>query len=353
MQVQALGTAQVDDLLELLAHSAKTDRQMIDLFSDVTSHLSAILKLKYQAGCRLVCAGHVTPDIEIAADMAEVSLVEVIPPSPFSGNTEAILERIENPFDFVYVANPNRVTGANYSLAELERLAGAVPNGLVIVDEYFFDYFGITAAQLLNLYTNVVVIRSFTASFGIYSADSGYVLAPAELIRSIKESTRPSVISPIVRKTIFAVLTNRGILEQRLAEIHEESLRVTNALAKLGVQSRITATDFLLMRVASPKDVGNFLAGYKISVENLDGYPQMRNYLRYRIQSPLSNDKFLKAIEQMPRQYYSMRTQDRRRLSLQRGAEAAKTPDTDRTVTRLLEGAVKERNRSVKIAQKA
>jgi hypothetical protein len=66
------------------------------------------------------------------------------------------------------------------------------------------------------------------------------------------------------------------------------------------VRSRITATDALLIRVTNVAQVGNILARYRIPFENLDGYPRLNGFLKYRIQSPLSNDKCLEAFSRMP-----------------------------------------------------
>ena len=350
MHTQAIGSAHVDDLLSMLARAAKAEKSMIGLFSDLPSYLSTILKSKYQPSCRMLCAGHVTPEIEMAADLAEIDLIELITSSPFNGNAQHVLERIEHPFDIIYLANPNRITGANYAVDDIEKLVQAVPNGLVIVDEYFFDYFGITATSLLGLYKNIVILRSFTASFGVYSADSGFAIGSPELIKSVS-AIRPQPISPTVRKTIFTVLSNSDVVDGRLGEIREESLRISKELLKSGVQSRITATDFLLIRVASPKDVGNFLAGYKLSVVNLDGYPLMKGYLQYRLQSPLSNDKLIKAFEQMPRQYFSMKSSDRRPVTLRKNEEEKAEKESDDPIDKLLNGAVRDRVRTTEVTQ--
>ena len=111
----------------------------------------------------------------------------------------------------------------------------------------------------------------------------------------------------------------------RHQEIHDEALRLAVALTHLGVQCRLAAADFLLMRVASPKDAGNYLVTDKVPVENLDGYPGMKNYLRYRISSRESNDRLLAAFHRMPGNYVKMAGLDHRAVSMYRrkGTESA------------------------------
>jgi histidinol-phosphate/aromatic aminotransferase/cobyric acid decarboxylase-like protein len=283
----------------------------------------------------LYAAGHVSPEIAIAADRAELKVHELFGVSPFAADANPVLTAIDSPARIVYVANPNRVTGANLGLADLDNLVATVPDGMVIIDEYYFDYFGISGIPLLGRYSNVAVLRSFTAAFGINSANSGYLVASPELIGRVREQIGPKEISNTVYRTISTTMANEETLGKRLKELHDESLRVATELNRIGLQCRITAADFLLVRVTDPTSVGNFLAQYRIPIENLDGYPQLQKYVRYRVQSYQSNDKFLEACKKMPPEYFKRLTTDRRFVTLRKGESAVPPPGTGRTSERL------------------
>jgi hypothetical protein len=153
------------------------------------------------------------------------------------------------------------------------------------------------------------------------------------LIEQFKESFEWDQMSTTMFRMLDTVLINETLASQRLAEVHEESLRIAHNLTQLGVQNRITATDFLLLRVADPVRVGNHLASFGCPVENLDGYPELKNYLRYRIQSPLSNDNILTGFRRMPPDYYKMDDLDKRAIMFHRPAETnpvdSTPPETD------------------------
>jgi len=206
----------------------------------------------------------------------------------------------------------------------------------VFMAELLKTFYKISGFPLLDLLTNVVIFRSFTAAFGISSSEAGYILANPETINVIKDSCLLKPISSTVRKTIIATLTNEEALSSRLHQVHEESLRLATALSRLKVQCRITATDFLLLRVADPKSVGNFLARYKAPVDNLDGYPQLENYLRYRIQSLFSNDQLLEAFKKMPVDYYRMKSTDRQAVTLRRRPDSSEEQAAERDISDVL-----------------
>jgi histidinol-phosphate aminotransferase len=320
----AIATAtheRMEQLVELISRRLMVTRNCVLPFVDADDFLPHLLSTCRHSRSRLVVAGHLSPDVAIAADRAELQCEEVLGPSPFSGDIESVLPRVQRS-DLVYIANPNRVSGSNYSLADLEQLAKAIPDGTLIVDEYYFDHFGISAAPLIEKYRNVVVLRSFTASFGISSSEAGYCVASAARLEPIRESYFDGSISMTLHRLLTTSLSNDDTLTKRIKTLHDEALRVATALTRLGAATRITAADFILVRVADTKSVGNFLARYKLPIENLDGYPQLEHCLRYRLQSQLSNDRLIDAFTRMPAEYYRMGA-DRRITTLRRGAETA------------------------------
>ncbi|MEA3297266.1 MAG: aminotransferase class I/II-fold pyridoxal phosphate-dependent enzyme [candidate division Zixibacteria bacterium] len=328
------GDAQLDELSAMVTRKVTTNKSGIYPFVDFRELMTELLCMFYSPGSHLISAGHFSPEVAQAADRAEIELVEQLGTSPFTGDLDSALSRVSSPGDIIYVANPNRMTGSNFSLSDLEAMARAVPNGVLIIDEYYYDYFGISGLPLLDILTNVVILRSFTASFSIGSSDAGYAIATPEIVDNIRQSCGCKKISLTVRKTIMAAMGNSEAMANRLQEVHDESLRITTALTRLGVQCRICATDFILIRVADHKCVGNYLASVRIPIENLDGYPQLKNYIRYQIQSYLSNDRLIKAFQEIPGEYLRMKLSDKRAVRLRKGSHASNSNADDRIVER-------------------
>ena len=307
-----------NDLATAAGEFAGVSPDEIHVVGDLYQFTEELLKMLYRPSCNLICAGTANVDIAIAADRAEMKLVETVGNSPFAGDISSTLECVENDFDVIYVANPNRITGAGYSLADIENMAKAVGKGAVIVDEYYFDHYGITGLPLLDTSKNIVILRSFSRLCGIANFDAGFFMAGEKILRLIRDEIRLPGISVGARKMIMAATSNKVAAAFQLKEIHDESLRVAIALTKLGIQCRITPTDFVLMRVACPKDVGNYLTGQRVPIENLDGYPMMGHYMRYRVESRYMNDRLLEAADRMPPEYYRMSGFDRRAVTIRR-----------------------------------
>lgn len=346
-RIDSLTGAPRDDVAGLIARTTglKTDR--ILSFVDCGEFLADILHLAYQPAVRLITAGIVSPDIAQAAHRAEIELVEALGTSPFSGDIDAVLREVTSPADVIYVANPNRVTGSHFAVRELAELVAAAPDGLVIVDEHFVDFFGVSALELTEEHLNLVILRWFTASFSIDSSDAGYAAANPWLLDVIRKSCEGKPFSFNQRRLAERTMASEKARETRLSEVRDESLRLVQELNRLGVQGRICATNFVLMRVADPTAVGNALTSSGLKVRNLDGYPQLKNYLSYQIQSPISNDRMLSALRAVPADQLRMRGLDMRKVTLGGGVSRSATRSRGEGVTAGVESS--DRNRSPEV----
>lgn len=240
--------------------------------------------------------GHSFPDLEIALDRAGMRPKELLGASPFSGDIATLANAPIQPTDLLWVSNPNRITGAHYSLSELERMAEMVPQGLLIVDEQYQAFFGIDAAPLLNRCENVLLVRPIDYSV---SSAGFFATSNAQVYEQLQMGERKLATSA-QQQALRALVTTMEDMPEQIELIHDEALRLALRLNRLGVRSWITATNFLLLRFPDVAGAGNYLVAHHVAVENLSGYPQLTGYLRYRIQSPTINDRLLDAVSRMP-----------------------------------------------------
>lgn len=315
-------SSQMSALVSDLGRHLMVNPTSVMPFLEFDDLMPELLQLIARGRHSLVCGGHATPHLLLAAHKAEMSVDETLSVSPFTLDAATIKKALTTPADILYIANPNRVTGANLGLTDLKYLAEAIPNGFLIIDEYYYDYYGISGMALLAKYSNVIVLRSATALLGLGTSETGYVVASPTIIEHLVERFAPARIPASTYSVLSAALKNDQSLGIRLRLLHDEMLRVSTVLTRLGIQNRITAADFLLLRVASPVNTGNYLARYRIPFDNLDGYPQLTNYLRYKMQAEVNNDELITAFQKMPQEYYRMIGVDTRAVTIRRAGES-------------------------------
>ena len=307
---------------ELLAERHGLEPAHIVLFQDFTDFLGALLALVQDTATDIIAVGHVTPDVEIAADRAGLTVRECFGPSPFAPDLDSVRSAVRTGGEIVYLAQPNRVTGVTFATADIEALADAIPDGYLIIDEQLADIAGVTADRLVTRYPHLIVLRWFGSALGTISSQTGYALGAATLIRRLNDYRCGAELTGAARRYALTALASHENDDERSHRLHDEMLRLGQGLTRAGVRVRLTAADFLLIQVADPLRVGNALAAARVPVQNLDGYPHLKGYLRYRILSPAVNDRCLRAFERMPGEFCRLRRADRRASTLHRPAEA-------------------------------
>jgi histidinol-phosphate/aromatic aminotransferase/cobyric acid decarboxylase-like protein len=295
---------------------------MVIPFIDANETLTALFRLASQTTGRLIVAGHATPDLAICAHRANLSVCEVVGESSFSADIDGVIEAVQQAGDCVYLANPNRISGTTFAVNDLERIALAISDGLLIIDEYYYDLCGISASVLLEKHSNIVVIRSMSPRRISSATDAGFLLVSPRLSVICRDHGIGGPITLEAHHSMARELESVGELGRQLKQLHAETLRLGSALTKLGAQCRITPTDFLLVRVANPTEVGNRLAEYRIPVENLDGYIGLRQYLRLQVQSPAGNDRVIEAFSRMTPTLIINRTPERKITRLGHASES-------------------------------
>ncbi len=131
-----------------------------------------------------------------------------------------------------FSCRPNNPTGT------LGELPAARP---LVVDEAYFEYAGVTAAGLIE--DGVIVLRTFSKSFGLAGARVGYALADAETAAELNRRQAPQPISGISATLALAALSDPTDVGWQV----EERERCARALRALGLEPLPSATNFLFV----------------------------------------------------------------------------------------------------------
>lgn len=318
--VQTQTRSAEESVTQLIAYKTGVADSMIGLYSDFES---VLLELFGTGPCdhnRVITGGIVTPEVQLAIDKAGKSCTETVGASPFSSDIDALLAAISSSSETIFVSNPNRISGADWSISDLEEIVQAIPDGLLIVDEFYHDYYGISADPLLTKYTNIVVLRSPAPALGL-PGNCGYLLASPYQIERLRQARTLGISADLDLTLLTECVYDIEKLYNRLRTLHQEALRMMGELARLGFQCRLTPFDRLIVKVASPAPAGDLLASWKVPVENLDGYPGLKTHIRIVIAGPDKNDRTLEAFQLLAQSGITSRRQPRRTLELKRMAE--------------------------------
>lgn len=239
----------------------------------------------------------------------------------------------------LWLCNPGNPCGELTEPAEVARLADALPETLVCVDEAYFEYAGESAVQAARTRDNLVVVRTLSKAFGLAGLRVGYAVASEEVARTLTERRAPAPIATTAALLAEAALRDPAAARREASLAVEERKRVRGALAAAGFDAPPTHTNFVVVRTPDAPALTADLESRGLVVR---GYPDM---LRITVRTPADDDLVLAALgveaPSSPRRSATVRA-DRLRVSLMldgSGRAAVATGDDERDV-RLEERAV-------------
>lgn len=127
--------------------------------------------------------------------------------SDMSFPLEEVLALIGGRVKLVVICNPNNPTGTLLSLEGIERILKRAVKAIVLVDEAYFEFSGLTAAGLTGKYPNLIITRTFSKAFGLAALRIGYVISSPGNIREMLKVRGPYDIN------MTALFAANGALE--------------------------------------------------------------------------------------------------------------------------------------------
>lgn len=126
--------------------------------------------------------------------------------------------REEKPRAF-FLANPNNPTGTLLKIAEIETLLASAPETLVVVDEAYFDFCGVTVLPLLSRYANLVVIRTFSKANGLAALRLGLAIAHPQTALALRKAQPPFPVNSAAVIAAEAALKDTAYVRKIAREI--------------------------------------------------------------------------------------------------------------------------------------
>ena len=151
----------------------------------------------------------------------------------------------------IFIANPNAPTGRVLPLTDIERIAASNPDSIVVIDEAYADFSGISAVPLIRKYDNLIVTQTFSKSRSLAGGRLGMAIASPALIRdlnTIKFSTNPYNVSALTQAAGLGCLMDEAYTKANVAEIVRCRGALSEGLEERGFTVIPSATNFVFAK---------------------------------------------------------------------------------------------------------
>ncbi len=204
----------------------------------------------------------------------------------------------------IYIQNPHNPTGDFLPPEAIEDLLLTIPEDIpVIVDETyipFADPWFEGVIHLIGHHPNLIVIRTFSQTFGLASLRIGYIAAPPQIACKIRARVRSIDLTPISQAAALVALSHIDEYQNIWRQIANLRGEARQKLLDRNIVVYPSKGNFLLMRVEDGPAVTTGLAERGILVRAFEVPSWMKGHIRVTITTEEEINAFFTALDSLP-----------------------------------------------------
>lgn len=210
--------------------------------------------------------------------------------------TEALLAAAGDATALVFVVSPNNPTGAVATPADLERLASALPDALIVLDAAYAEFACEDLMACALRLKNVVIVRTLSKAWGLAGLRVGCAIARPELLSQLHASGNPMPVSVASASLAVARLrTGRGDVDDHVARVREQRVDLIQRLRELGTAPvEPCQGNFVLVHGVDAPWLTASLAALGIAVRRFPDQPELADAVRIGL--PAESDSYSELV---------------------------------------------------------
>lgn len=286
-------------LRKLLSGYCHTGLDQIIVTNGADEALDIVVKTLLDAGDEVVIPFPTYSMYKVSSEIMGAKAIFVPRSDKFDLNLNSIEEKLTKKTKIIFICSPNNPTGNSASSEEIASLIERDPNCTVVIDEAYFEFSGKTSSYLLNKYSNLLLVRTFSKAFSMAGVRVGYILSSADSANKLNLVRPPNSVGILSVFMAEQALRDLGSMKKNVRAIVEERDRMSEVMSRTGgCEVFPSEANFIMFKpkhVAAKKLHRNLMKkGFVL--RDLTGIPSTRNCLRVAVSERKVNDSFLKAL---------------------------------------------------------
>ena len=217
----------------------------------------------------------------------------------FEIDVEAMKLAITAKTKIAFLASPNNPTG---NIATESQIRSILDTGIiVVVDEAYYEFCGETALRLLEEYSNLVVLRTFSKWAGLAGLRVGLGVMSPDIARSIMSMKPPYNVNLASEIALTVSLDDLPTLTERIAAIVAERDRMMALLEDVpGVRPWESQANFILCKLPEGRGQEIFEGMCRKGI-----FPRyfnnllLKDYMRISVGFPAETDRVIETLSDL------------------------------------------------------
>jgi histidinol-phosphate aminotransferase len=203
----------------------------------------------------------------------------------------------------IYIGNPSESIGSFFTEAELVFLMAYAEQAMMIVDESFYEFSGLTAIDFVRKFPNLTIIRSFARAFGLAGLKASYAISDPENIGYFARVRAGDAIDAITQTAAEGALDYFEHTREYISRIDSAKKTLSLTLPEIGYDFYVAPADFLLLRVSDPDESCSFLVNNGIAAADLRDIKRMDDFIKVDIGNPRQTENLLLILSRMAERF--------------------------------------------------
>lgn len=240
---------------------------------------------------------------------AAVTSVDVLPDLSF--DLDGIESELKKGPKIAFFATPENPTGAQIPGSVIEGWCRNYPETLIVIDEAYSDFAGTTVLPLIEKYSNLLVLKTFSKAWALAGLRLGCVFGQAQMIEYLRIVTPVFSVNNAAVWTALKLIDRRDDVSNYVKQVNERKQRLVKALAERNFEVVDGAGNAVLLSMGIlASKFCEFCKTEKVLVRNRSkqmfpcaDYDPMWGRVRVSIGTDEEQDAFLACVDKFQRSY--------------------------------------------------
>ena len=287
------------ELKKVLAEYVGVDQGHIVAGSGSDELIDLILRLFIEPGDEVINCVPSFGMYPFSTKVCGGRVVEVPRTDGFAVDVGAVKVSMNERTRVLFLASPNNPTGNLTSQRDILEL---VDTGMVVVvDEAYYEFSGVTVAALVPRYDNLIVLRTFSKWAGLAGLRVGYGIFPTKLTSYLMKIKPPYNVNAAAQLAVRESLRDIDHLRNTVKAIVEERERLLRLLKELDFLEPLPSqANFILCHVLGGRArwICDELGKRGIFIRYFDN-PLLQDYIRISVGKPEHTDALIEALKEV------------------------------------------------------
>ena len=221
---------------------------------------------------------------------------------PLDENFKINVEDYKESNGGVVIPNPNAPTSIGEGREFIEKLMEYNQDSVVIIDEAYCDFGGVSSVPLISKYENLLVTGTFSKSRSLAGMRIGFAIGSKTLIdtlEAVKNSYNSYTVDALSIVMGIEAMKDVKYFNETISKIIATRTRVTEELRSLGFEVLDSQTNFIMAthKNYDMKEMFEYLKKNKIFIRYFN-LPRINKYVRITIGTDEEMDKFLNSVKE-------------------------------------------------------